>query len=193
MSPKRALSGSLFLLAMLVWAWLLTLWTHELGHVIGALLTGSTVQRVVLHPLAFSRTDVHPIHNPLVVVWAGPIGGCVFGALVSILLSASRKQLVTVALLTSGLCWLVNAVYIGVGAVVPIADARAMVDFGSPRWMLAAFGLVVGIPGYLLVRKGVARLRVQLEADGRFCMETAVVSVGACALAAAGLLFFSGP
>ncbi len=193
MSPNRAVAGGLFLLAVLIWAWLLTLWTHELGHVIGALLTGSTVQRVVLHPFAFSRTDVHPVHSPLVVVWAGPIGGCVIGALVSLLLAALRRQMLTAALLTGGICWLVNAVYIGVGAAVPIADARALVDFGSPRWMLAAFGLVAGIPGYFLVRNGIARLRIHLEADGRFSMESAVVAVGACALAAAGLIFFPGP
>ena len=147
----------------------------------------------MLHPLAFSRTDVHPVHNPLIVVWAGPIGGCVFGALISLLLAALRRQMLTAALLTCGICWLVNAVYIGSGAVVPIADSRALIDFGSPRWMLAAFGLVAGIPGYLLVRKGVARLRVQLEADDRFSMETVVVSVGACAFATAGLVFFPGP
>ncbi|MFI4894560.1 MAG: hypothetical protein ACIAQ0_14190, partial [Phycisphaerales bacterium JB058] len=76
---------------------------------------------------------------------------------------------------------------------VPIADSRALIDFGTPRWMLAAFGLVAGIPGYLLVRKGVVRLRVQLEADGRFSMETVVVSLGACAFATAGLVFFPGP
>jgi hypothetical protein len=48
---------------------------HELGHVVGAWLTGGVVQKVVLHPLAISRTDVEPNPQPLVVVWAGPFVG----------------------------------------------------------------------------------------------------------------------
>ena len=193
MSPKRAASGGLFLLVVLIWAWLLTLWTHELGHVVGAWLTGSTVQRVVLHPLAFSRTDVHPNHNTLIVVWAGPIGGCAFGGLVSLLFVALRRRLVTVAIFGGGLCWLVNAVYIGVGAVAPVADAQTMIDAGSPRWVLAAFGLLVGVPGYLLIRRGATRLRNQIEENQQFTADTTIVAGCAAALVVAGLVLFPGP
>src|SRR4051812_8876543 len=55
--------------------WLAMMATHELGHVLAAWLTGGTATKVVLHPLAISRTDVWPNPEPLVVVWSGPLVG----------------------------------------------------------------------------------------------------------------------
>jgi hypothetical protein len=51
---------------------------HELGHVIGAVISGGVVERVVLHPLTISRTDVSPNPHPGIVVWLGPVIGCLF-------------------------------------------------------------------------------------------------------------------
>ena len=44
--------------------WLGMMIVHEAGHVAGAMLSGGTVIRVILHPLAISRTDVDPNHFP---------------------------------------------------------------------------------------------------------------------------------
>ena len=55
--------------------WLAFMAVHELGHVVAANLTGGTVTKIVVHPLAISRTDVSPNLNPLAVVWTGPILG----------------------------------------------------------------------------------------------------------------------
>jgi len=43
-------------------SWLLMQALHETGHVLGAWLTGGQVVKLVLNPLAISRTDVSP--NP---------------------------------------------------------------------------------------------------------------------------------
>src|SRR5690349_5979133 len=64
-------------LITLLLSWLLMQAVHEAGHVLGARLTGGHVQRVMLHPLAISRTDVSPNPWPLAEVWAGPLGGVV--------------------------------------------------------------------------------------------------------------------
>jgi hypothetical protein len=61
--------------AALLVAWFAMQAVHECGHVLAAWLTGGTVQRVVLHPLSISRTDVSPNPHPLAVAWAGPIFG----------------------------------------------------------------------------------------------------------------------
>ena len=50
---------------------------HEAGHVLAAGSGGETVQRVVLHPLAFSRTDATHDRHPLLQVWGGPLIGTV--------------------------------------------------------------------------------------------------------------------
>lgn len=56
--------------------WLVMMAVHELGHVVGAAVTGGTVERVVSHPLTISRTDVSPNPDPLLgIIWAGPIAG----------------------------------------------------------------------------------------------------------------------
>src|SRR5207244_10439690 len=59
----------------LLGSWLGMQAVHELGHVLGAWLTGGRVARVVLYPLTISRTDLADNPRPLVVVWAGPLVG----------------------------------------------------------------------------------------------------------------------
>ena len=48
---------------------------HESGHVACAWVGGEMVSRVVLHPLALSRTDTTHDRHPLLVIWGGPILG----------------------------------------------------------------------------------------------------------------------
>jgi hypothetical protein len=59
----------------LLGSWLGMQAVHELGHVAGAWLTGGRVEKVVLHPLTISRTDLAHNPAPLLVVWAGPTVG----------------------------------------------------------------------------------------------------------------------
>ena len=85
---------------MLVASWIGMQAVHELGHVLAASATGGTVQRVVLHPLTISRTDVSPNPSPLAVAWAGPLVGVILpllcrrrGKVDSILRSSLRRFL----------------------------------------------------------------------------------------------------
>src|SRR4051812_32794919 len=81
--PEREPTGTMirFHQAVLIGSLLPASWlgmqaVHELGHVAGALLTGGKVARVVLHPMTISRTDLASNPSPLLVVWAGPVLGC---------------------------------------------------------------------------------------------------------------------
>jgi hypothetical protein len=56
-------------------SWLGMQVVHEAGHVLVAWAGGETVYRVVLHPLAISRTDTSHDRHPLLVVWGGPVLG----------------------------------------------------------------------------------------------------------------------
>ena len=63
------------ILSTLALSWLWMMIVHEFGHVVLAWTCGETVSKVVLHPLAISRTDVTHDKHPLLVIWGGPALG----------------------------------------------------------------------------------------------------------------------
>ncbi len=132
----------LLLATFLPLCWLAMMAVHELGHVLAAYATGGTVTKVVLHPLAISRTDVAPNPQPLAVVWAGPMVGIFLPLLVWILFAISKIQGVTLLRFFSGFCLIANGVYIGIGSFNGIGDAGEMIRHGAPRWLLLLFGAI---------------------------------------------------
>lgn len=85
----------LLIASFVAFSWLAMQAVHEPGHVLGARATGGTVTKVVLHPLALSRTDVSPNPRPLFVVWAGPIVGALLpliAFLTAAMLRSRRKS-----------------------------------------------------------------------------------------------------
>jgi hypothetical protein len=122
-------------------SWLGMMVVHELGHVLGAVATGGTVERVILHPLTISRTDVSPNPHPLVVVWAGPLVGVLLPLVLLVLFKAGRIPLAYMVQSFSGFCLIANGAYIGVGWFGRIGDAGDMLRYGSPMWCLWLFGV----------------------------------------------------
>ncbi|HKA07166.1 MAG TPA: hypothetical protein VKD71_07900, partial [Gemmataceae bacterium] len=123
---------------------------HEAGHVLGARLTGGRVERVVLHPLTISRTDLAENPQPLFVAWAGPV----FGATVPILVWAAASLLhvpgAFVLRFLAGFCLLANGLYIGVGSFDGIGDCGDLLRHGSPTWHLWLFGALTAPTGLWL-------------------------------------------
>lgn len=123
---------------------------HELGHTVGAWATRATVERVVLHPLAISRTDLSHNPRPLLVVWAGPVLGCVLPLLLwrlSCWASWSQSFLLR---FFAGFCLLANGLYIGIGSFDHVGDCGEMLRHGSPPWMLWGFGAALAPAGLWL-------------------------------------------
>ena len=122
--------------------WLAMMAVHELGHVVGAVATGGKVERVVLHPLTISRTDVSPNPWPLLVVWAGPIVGVLLP--LALLLAARKGKLPWAYLVQffAGVCLIANGAYVGIGSFGKVGDAGDMLKHGSPLWLLWLFGVV---------------------------------------------------
>lgn len=123
---------------------------HELGHVLGASLTGGRVAQVVLHPLAISRTDLAHNPSPLLVVWAGPL----FGVIAPLLLYAIARLIKLpghyVLRFFAGFCLLANGLYIAGGALEGIGDCGVMLKHGSPSWHLYLFGILTAPMGLWL-------------------------------------------
>jgi hypothetical protein len=143
-------SQMLLLLSACASAWLGMQAVHELGHVVGAWLTGGDVERVVIHPLAISRTDVAPNPEPLVVVWAGPIIGVLLPLAAWGIFDAARSPGAWAARFFAGFCLLANGLYIGIGSFDGVGDAGDMLRAGSPIWSLWLFGLVAAPLGLAL-------------------------------------------
>lgn len=136
------LNRVVLILSTLVCSWLGMQAVHESGHVIGAWATGATVERVVLHPAAISRTDVADASHPLVVVWAGPIIGAVLPILCW--LAAAQLNLASTFLwrFFAGFCLIVNGAYIAFGSFEGVGDCGEMLQHGSPAWLLWLFGVL---------------------------------------------------
>jgi len=127
-------------LAGLSWYGMLAL--HELGHVLGAVFTGATVERVILHPLTISSTTVSPNPHPAVVVWLGPVAGCLFPLVAWWTVPHRWKVLRNVSCFFVGFCLISNGLYIGIGSVQGVGDCREMLRTGTPVWLMMVFGLI---------------------------------------------------
>ena len=115
-----------FLFSVVALSWFAMMATHELGHVVGAMVSGGQVERVVLHPLTISRTDVKPNPNPLLVVWAGPLLGCMLPLVIGLAVPKRFGVVRNTALFFAGFCLLANGVYIGFGAFDSVGDCGEM-------------------------------------------------------------------
>ena len=140
----------LFVSSLLALCWFAMMAVHELGHVVGALVTGGTVQRVVLHPLTISRTDVSPNPSPSIVVWLGPILGCLIPAMVSWCIPRRHVTARKMALFFTGFCLLANGAYIAFGSFDGVGDCGVMLKTGSTLWTLLLFGALTIPTGFYL-------------------------------------------
>lgn len=123
---------------------------HELGHVAMGYASGEAVRKVVLHPLAISRTDVSRDRHPLLVIWGGPVLG---SSLPLAFLAAARSlrcRLFYLFQFFAGSCLIANGLYLGVGSFEGVGDAGDLLRHGCPRWVLVAFCLACIPAGFWL-------------------------------------------
>jgi hypothetical protein len=122
--------------------WLVMQAVHELGHVTTALATGGTVTKVVLHPLAISRTDISGSSHPALVVWAGPVFGVALPLALLAVCRAAKWRWTYLVRFFAGTCAIANGAYLGIGSFQGIGDAGDLIQQGSPVWSLWLFGMV---------------------------------------------------
>jgi hypothetical protein len=146
----RRLHQAVLIVSLVLASWLGMQAVHEFGHVIGAWLTGGQVVRVVLHPLTISRTDLAANPRPLLVVWAGPVLGCLLPLAAWAVATILRWRWAYLLRFFAGFCLLANGAYIGVGAFDQVGDAGVMRQHGSPLWVLLLFGAMTAPPGLWL-------------------------------------------
>jgi hypothetical protein len=123
---------------------------HDLGHVLTAYASGETINKIILHPLVISRTDVSHDRHPLLVVWGGPALGTSLPLGLLAVARALRCGLYYLIQFFAGFCLIANGVYLGVGSFGGVGDAGDLLRCGSPQWTLIAFGLACAPAGLWL-------------------------------------------
>ncbi len=146
---KRA--GQIVLVvSFMAFCWLAMQAVHEAGHIAAAIITGTEIIRVVLHPLAISETEVwEPVH-PLVVVWAGPIAGTAIPLVLFLVAARLRMPYVYLIRFFAGFCLIANGVYIGFGPTTGGADTAVMWENGTPFLVRLFFGIPAAAMGLYL-------------------------------------------
>jgi len=172
----------LLIASFLPFCWLAMMVVHELGHVLGALATGGQIARVVLHPLAISRTDLllNPPH-PLWIVWTGPLFGVVAPMFLYAVFRKRKWGGDYLVRFFAGFCLIANGIYIGVGSISQIGDAGDLIRHGSPIWILWLFGIATTLPG-LWLWHGLGPKFGLGEATGQVQPMAAYVSLGLLAV-----------
>ncbi len=141
----RLFQQILLIASTMGFSWLAMMVFHELGHVLHAWASGGTVARVVLQPLAISRTDYVVNPYPLVAAW----GGAIWGSLLPVAVYLAVRGLVPVyaylARFFAGFCLIANGAYLGVGSffVGGGDDAGLILEYGGRPWQMRLFGVAV--------------------------------------------------
>ena len=174
------------ILSALGLSWLGMQVIHEAGHALLAWAGGETVHRVVLHPLAISRTDSSHDHHPLLVIWGGPAIGVLLPLIVLGVARLARAGVGVSDLFQTfaGFCLIANGLYLGVGSFQGIGDAGDLIRHGTPRSVLIAFG-VVAVPLGLFFWNGIGPSFGLGHAEGRVSRRAALGTLAALAVVAA--------
>ena len=139
-----------FVIAFLLLSWLLMQVVHEAGHVIAAWMSGGVVENVILHPLQISRTDFAINPKPLLVVWSGPVLGCLFPILLSGFFRIKENSYRYLLDGFTGFCLVANGIYLAAGAFDSFGDGGDILRYGGTRIQLIIFGLI-GVPSGLFL------------------------------------------
>lgn len=128
-------------IGLCVLAWWPMMAIHELGHVIGSMFSGASIERIVLWPWGISETIRTGSKAPLVDTWFGPVFGVVAPAMVYYCFKNRGFRGRSLLGFFCGFCFVSNGLYIGVGWIDSVGDSGDLVQLGSPVELLLVFGI----------------------------------------------------
>jgi hypothetical protein len=136
-------------IASILASWYAMMIVHELGHVLAAWATGSTIAGVFVPWVGFSQTEIIEYRRPIVVVSAGAIVGVALplAAWLAARTASLAPGWASLSRFFAGFCLVANGGYLGSALVSPVGDAEDLIALGSPTW-------AVGVPGLLMLAGG---------------------------------------
>jgi len=140
---------ALLIVSTAAFSWLAMMIVHELGHVLHAWLSGAAVTRVVLHPTAFSRTELGENPHPLAVAWGGPIWAVIIPLVLLTVVRRLARPHAYLAAFFAGFCLVANGAYL-VGDALWGSRAERLVYYGSPQWLPIVVGIAAIAAGLAL-------------------------------------------
>lgn len=141
---------AVLVISTLALSWLLMMAVHELGHVFHAWFSGGIVTKVLLSPLAISRTDVSPNPHPLLVAWGGAVWGCAIPLAVWIAARWVVRRYAYLPQFFAGFCLIANGAYLAGGIWLTAGDVADIVRHGCPMWVPVVCGLPLIVGGLFL-------------------------------------------
>ena len=179
------------IVSFLALSWLSMMVFHELGHVMGASVTGGRVSRVVLHPLRISRTDLSHNPHPLAVTWAGPLVGVILPAAAWGVAAIPPVVDSRLFRFSAGFCLVANGAYLGVGSFEGVGDAGDLLRHGAAMWQLWAFGAITVPLGFFSWHKTGESFGLG-DRSGRVSLVSMSVTLVLLGLLVAGELMLAG-
>jgi len=137
----------------LAFSWLAMQAVHELGHVVGAMVSGGRVAELLLHPASISYTRLAVNPHPLFVVWTGPVVGVLLPLMVLLIARWIDWRATYLIQFFAGFCLVANGCYLAFGSFSRVGDAGDTMRHGTPMWLLWLFGLIT-IPSGLWLWNG---------------------------------------
>jgi hypothetical protein len=131
-------------------AWYAMQILHESGHVLHAWFSGGEVERVVLRPFDFSRTDLGFNPHPLFVAWGGVIWGSALPLAIWLVGRRWAGEFTFLLRFLAGFCLLANGAYLASALSTPVGDVQDLLRLGAPRIPIIAFGLIGAFAGLTL-------------------------------------------
>ena len=141
-NPMKRCHQFILIVATLAFSWLAMQAVHELGHVIGAAVSGGRVAEIELHPATISYTRLAENPHPLFVAWTGPLVGVAVPIGVFAIAKWQRTPDWFIAQFFAGFCLIANGAYLAFGTIGAVGDAGDLLHHGASLLLLWLFGLV---------------------------------------------------
>ncbi len=142
-------SRSFAFVNLLVVAWLVMTFTHEVGHLLGGWIGGATLTDYDIVPWRLPYSVHHPDPHPQLTLWSGPVLGVIVPGLIAVLFRHRRLILI------ADFCLLANGVYLSLAWVAGdrLLDTPRLLSAGASPLVIALFCVLATVVGYVRFRR----------------------------------------